>query len=275
MLLLCAIGLFSVACGDVIANTISAGSSDGRATPDSGLVASGTTGQCQNGSLEFRSLLLIKPRAQVNGTTYLISQAEVDVATTGFMTTAPDWVYKLTNGRLCFVPDVYVSTDPITTFSDTCGGQSPWIADVASDLQQLAPAGKYDTAFLYAPNASAAGSCAYWPTAASNDTAFAYLDPPGENSWQDPDHYIYQHVIWAWTTGFCGFYKDLSGVQPPSVPDPRRGSDYGYSVDQAPYPGWMTYYGDILNRAVMQSGVPSGLGEPAWAHGTIRAAAAP
>jgi hypothetical protein len=257
----------ATSCGDVVANTITGGTA--KTLASNGDAALG----CASGSLEFRSYLLVKAQAQVGGTSYSLDQAEVDAAINGFMTIAPDWVQKLSGGRLCFVPEAYASPDALTSFTDTCGGPTPWMADVAGDLQALAPAGKYDTVFIYAPNGGSRGSCAYWPTAASNLSAFAYLDPPGAAGWQDPNHYIYEHVIWAWLIGFYGFYRGLSGVEPPAVPDPSNGGNYGYARDQAPYSGWMTWYSDLLLRKVMQSGAASGLGEPAWSHGTIRAAA--
>ena len=43
----------------------------------------------------------------------------------------------------------------------------------------------------------------------------------------------------------------------------------------APYSGWKTWLGAVINREVMQNGEASGLGEPAWAHGSIRSAAPP
>jgi hypothetical protein len=86
---------------------------------------------------------------------------------------------------------------------------------------------------------------------------------------------VYDGVLWLWTLILTYFYQPLSGVEPPPVPDLYHSSDYGYSHGMAPHSGWKTWFAAVLKREVMQNGEPSGLGEPAWAHGSIRSAAPP
>lgn len=138
----------TVACGDQIAATITGGNSGPLMSNDAGSADTGGLVGCPDGSLEFRALLFIKPQANVAGVAYAIDPADIDAATTGFGTTFVDWMTTLTNGRLCFVPEVSLSSTVLTTFSNTCdGGPGPWITDVADELKQLAPIGKYDSIF--------------------------------------------------------------------------------------------------------------------------------
>ena len=234
----------------------------------------GSLAGCLVGSLEFRVWLFIKPQANVGGVTYALEQVEVDAASIGFSTTFVNWMTTLTNGRLCFVPEVTVSPNVLTTFTNICdGGPGPWIPDVADELKQLAPVGKYDSIFLYAPHAGAVTTCALWPTAETNYASFAYLDPRGATTWQDRNLDAYDRLVWSFAIGAANFYENLSDVTPPPVPSPSDSATYGYTPDMAPYSGLKTWYADLLNRQVLQNGVPSGLGEPAWAHGNMRDAA--
>ena len=261
----------TVACGDQIAATITGGNSGPLMSNDAGSADTGGLVGCPDGSLEFRALLFIKPQANVAGVAYAIDPADIDAATTGFGTTFVDWMTTLTNGRLCFVPEVSVSSTVLTTFSNTCdGGPGPWITDVADELKQLAPIGKYDSIFLYAPHGGNVTTCALWPTADTDYASFAYLDPRGAASWQDPDQNAYERLIWSFAIAAVNFYQNLSNVTPPPVPSPDDSATYGYTSGMAPYSGLKTWYADLLNRKVMQNGVPSGLGEPAWAHGNFR-----
>jgi hypothetical protein len=281
---------FVTACGDIVANAITRGETGepatsgggGSTTADTG-GSGGSSGGCPSGSLDFRALLIVKPQADLSGTSSTLSQSEIDSATAGFQTTLADWVAQLTNGRLCFVGDVFVSPRPLNSVSANCTDSAgrtpsaPWIADVIDDIQEQAPRGSYDHVVVYSPNGDPANTlaCGDGPFPESNYAGYIYLNPRGAAAWQDRDNGVYDGVLWLWTLVLTNFYQPLSGVEPPPVPDLYNNSDYGYSYGMAPYSGWKTWFAAVLNREVMQNGEPSGLGEPAWAHGSIRSAAPP
>jgi hypothetical protein len=55
-----------------------------------------------------------------------------------------------------------------------------------------------------------------------------------------------------------------------NVPDVSDAALYGYEYQQGGYMGYIAYYKDVLNRAVMYGDSRWGLGEPAWSLGTLR-----
>ncbi len=279
--LICSI--LAVACGDVVANSITGGDFNQPVTTmDSGAGSggSGGTASCPSGSLEFRGLLIIKPVAELDGVTQTLAQDEIDNATAGFRTTLGYWLDLLTSSRLCFVGEVFVSPRPLTSVSARCGTDLhsvPWIADVTDDIREQAPRGRYDDLFVYSPNADPqnAVACGDGPLSAANYAGLIYLNPRGAAAWQDQNDRVYDALLWLWTLTLRNFYRPLSGVTPPDVPDLYASDNYGYSFGLAPYGGWKAWLGDILNRQVVVSGERAGLGEPAWAHGNLRSAAPP
>jgi hypothetical protein len=198
-----------------------------------------------------------------------MGQDEIDAATSGFKQQTRAWISRMTNDRLCWTGEVFVSPRVLTTFSRVCGAPIPWIADVRADLDEQAPNGKYDSIVVYAPNGGGAPNCGGSPSASSNYATFAYVIPRGAAAWGDQYNDVYDAVIHEWMHGVIGFYESKPGVGP--VPAIDSAATYGYSRD--PTLGWKVFLGDVLNRKVKVGGALQGLGDPAWNYGPIRDAA--
>ncbi|HOS44673.1 MAG TPA: glycoside hydrolase family 127 protein, partial [Armatimonadota bacterium] len=104
--------------------------------------------------IRFRALLIVKPESDLQVDGYLpvrgaLSDAAITEVATAFTRDFPALVNRLTNGKVLMETVMVTSPRPLTTLgSDTAGCQLE-AADVAQDVQEFAPAGKYDSIFVY------------------------------------------------------------------------------------------------------------------------------
>jgi len=94
---------------------------------------------------------------------------------------------------------------------------------------------------------------------------------PGPGRWNATTADISSQVwIHEWLHPVSYFYRDQGHRLPTG--DADGAESHGYVSDQPPYPGWGTYYADLMNDRVSEDGVNTGIPAEAWASGTIRGA---
>ena len=237
----------------------------------------------------FRTLLIIKPSTDVTLGDKTIQSTmtpeDIEAVTRVYMEYAPKIVQTLTNGRVKWLPKVIVSKYPLTTLSYMKSRKSYWAGpkDVVKDIDEYVTPGTYDTFCIYykpllndyKPLLND-GKC---PLRVNSDWSLsprATTNHAGMTSvhWKDPKTLTYETAsteafVHEWLHTLEYFYK-TQGVKLPK--GGLQGAETnGYTSDKRIGGKW---YADFLNGKVKDAdGCYSGLGETAWAKGTIRDAA--
>jgi hypothetical protein len=230
-------------------------------------------------SQEWRVLLVIKPQTAVTiagnpSINAKLSQENIAAVKRAFTGHTSTFVSELTEGRLKWKPDVVVSPRAVTTVSPL-GNNTFWLSpnDVHADIQEFAPLGKYDGVFFYwkAVNDNGRGlnvgfGWTIGPTAGANHAGFTSVHHGPTDAW-GRDSETTEVFVHEWQHQLEAFYSS-KGVKLPKGGLHVDGS-YGYKHHPSRF--WKPWYRDFLTGNVLEpDGGRTGLGEKAWALGTIR-----
>jgi hypothetical protein len=249
----------------------------------SGLLSDSAWAQSKKGAArqapqDWKVLLIIKPTTSFP----LKDQAPIKTAIPKeniaairnvFMNVAPKWVEQLSEGRLRWRPKVVLAPVPLETATEMSGNNwwlAPW--NLPEDVKKLVPLGEYDSVFVYwrvdEEGKYRIGPGFGWsigPTHHANHCGWSCIHYAGGDFWtKDGAADIFIH---EWLHQLEAFYNP-KGVDLPKGWLHIDGS-YGYTED--PKFGWKPMYKDYMNRNILEpDGRRTGLGEKAWALGTIR-----
>jgi hypothetical protein len=249
-----------------------------------GLLAVSTSCLAENkvAPIVFRTLLIIKPSTDVTlgDKTIKSTMTPEDIAavTRVYMEYAPKIVKTLTNGRVQWQPKVIVSKFPLTSLSYMKSSKSYWAGpkDVVKDIAEYVTPGTYDTFCIYYKPLLNNGKR---PLPVNSDWGLsprATTNHAGMTSvhWKNPNSLTYETAsteafVHEWLHTLEYFYQ-TQGVKRPK--GGLQGAETnGYTSIKRIGGKW---YADFLNGKVKDAdGTYSGLGETAWAKGTLRDAA--
>jgi len=240
-----------------------------------GLLALTTSCFAQNKTepIVFHTLLVIKPSTDVTigEKTIKSTMTPEDIAavTRVYMEHAPKIVKTLTNGRVQWKPKVIVSKFPLTSLSYMKRQKTYWAGpkDVVKDIAEYVTPGTYDTVCIYYKPMfnDSKRPLSDWglsPRATTNHAGMSSIH------WKAPKTLTYESAstgvfVHEWLRNLEGFYQ-AKGIKMP------KGGLNGAKNNRT----WKQCDADFLNGKVKDvDGSYSGLGEKAWAKGTIRDAA--
>ena len=248
-----------------------------------GLLAVSTSGIAENKvvPIVFRTLLIIKPSTDIplgeKTIKSTMTPETITAVTRAYMEHAPKIVKTLTEGRVQWKPKVIVSKYPLTTLSYMKSHKSYWIGpkDVQKDIAEYVTPGQYDTVCIYSKPLLNTGNrplpISDWGLSPHADTNHAGMSSV---HWRVPKMLPYNTAntgafVHEWLHSLARFYQ-TKGVKLPE--GGLQGAETnGYTNTNHTRKKW---YADFLNGEVKdKDGSYSGLGEKAWAKGTIRDAA--
>ncbi|HTN04002.1 MAG TPA: hypothetical protein VL132_19085, partial [Planctomycetaceae bacterium] len=155
------------------------------------------------------------------------------------------------------------------------GNNTFWLspADVKEDIQQYAPLGKYDGVLFYwkAVNDDGKGlnvgfGWSIGPNEGANLAGFSSVHYAPTGSW-GKDSEVTEVFLHEWEHQIEAFYSG-KGIK---LPKGGLHVDASYGYKHHPTRFWKPWYRDFLTGNVLESdGSRTGLGEKAWALGTIR-----
>jgi hypothetical protein len=230
----------------------------------------------------FRTLLIIKPSTNVTTGEKTIQSTmtpeDIAAVTRVYMEYAPKIVQTLTKGRVQWKPKVIVSMFPLTSLSYIKSSKSYWAGpkDVVKDIDEYVTPGTYDTFCIYYKPLLNDGTR---PLPVNSDWGLsprATTNHAGMSSvhWKNPKTLTYETAsteafVHEWLHNLEYFYQ-AKGVKLPK--GGLQGAETnGYTSIKGT---WKKWYADFLNGKVKDAdGTYSGLGETAWAKGTLRDAA--
>jgi hypothetical protein len=228
--------------------------------------------------LDWKVLLIIKPttalplKDQAPIKTAIPKENIADIRNV-FMNVAPKWIEQLSEGRLRWRPKVVLAPAPLDSATEMSGNNwwlAPW--NLQHDVKKLVPLGEYDSVFVYwrvdEEGKYRIGPGFGWsigPTHQANHCGWTCIHYAGGKFWtKEGAADIFVH---EWLHQLEAFYA-AKGVDLPKG-WLHINSSYGYTND--PKFGWKPLYKDYMNRNILEpDGRRTGLGEMAWALGTIR-----
>lgn len=202
------------------------------------------------------------------------SDTEIDDATESFRA-FPKLVADLTGGAAAVVPEIAQSESALGSLSaEENIGYWPTPDDTRRELDRLAPAGSYDSLFVFWPHQDAKrGStilCRAWGLGMgasewSNGATYAAVANAPSSAWRgEAPGEVWLH---EWLHGVCHHFA-LRGH-----PMPARDADgaevHGYS--RSPTLGWTDYYRDLMTGNVSEDGKKLGIPLAGWGEDLSRA----
>lgn len=180
----------------------------------------------------------------------------------------PDLVTQLTNGVARVEIDIVESDRLLTSLtreSSTRFWPSP--ADTEPEIDEVAPAGEYDSVFIFWPQhdyvgltsvPSDAWGLALPPTAGSNGATYAAIANAPAAAWRGES----RGEVWLheWLHGVCGGYAQQGLAMPTRDADGAELHGYQRSATE----GWVSYYRDLMNGNVLENGLRVGIPVEAW-----------
>lgn len=200
-----------------------------------------------------------------------IPQDNVDAVTQSIAAYYPQWVNRLSEGRLGIKLDVVVSKTPVrhvTKFGDNSYAINA--SDVADDVAQYIPAGKYDGIINYfrADNGSAEVhgpiyGWTGWRDDAAHGAGWTVIYYAGDNNrWRDQNDDWHAGVVHEWLHELEGYCQ---GHNVAGVPGLHDAAMYGYGQSDGGLTFWRKWYSDYMLRRVKSGSTLMGLGEPCFA----------
>jgi len=198
---------------------------------------------------------------------HILSEREIADALDSFAG-FPQLVFGLTKGAANIEPGI-VKVDQalksLTRESQTRFWPSP--DDVRSDLDQFAPAGKYDSIFIFWPQRDlkngTAVPCDAWGLGMaasewSNGATYAAVANPPSAAWTNET----RGEVWLheWLHGVCAHFAECGHLMP--TRDADGGELHGYVRSSTG--GWTDYYRDLMNGNVLENGECLGIPTQAW-----------
>jgi hypothetical protein len=186
----------------------------------------------------------------------------------------PQLAADLTSGAAQVEPRIVQSAFPLRSLSENgegCYWPSP--DDTRRELDEFAPAGGYDSLFVFWPqNDFAARStipCRGWGLGMgasdwSHGATYAVVANAPTQAW----HREARGEVWLheWLHGVCHHFASQGHVMPARDADGAEVHDYARS----PLEGWTEYYRDLMSGNVEEKGARLGIPLTAWGKDSSR-----
>lgn len=201
---------------------------------------------------------------------YTLSQNEVNDGVNSFQQFA-SLVKDLSNGEAELGYEIVHADrclDSLTSMGSGCFWPSP--DDTRRELDQFAPAGKYDSVFVLWPQTnlkagrripSGGWGLGIRATDWSNGATYATVANADSSVWNVPA--VGEVWLHEWLHGVCHHFAQ-KGYEMPSG-DADGGSRHGYI--QSATTGWTQYYRDLMTGRVLEDGAHLGITAEAWRSG--------
>ena len=181
----------------------------------------------------------------------------------------PLLVSELTNGKAGIDYKIVRPDHPLKSLTRESPSRFwPSPDDVRSDLNDFAPAGKYDSIFIFWPQRDlkngTAVPCDAWGLAVgandwTNGATYAAIANAPSSAWRNEA----RGEVWLheWLHGVCAHFAQLGHVMP------ERDADGGelHVYVRSSTAGWIEYYRDLMNGNVLEDGKRFGIPSDAWA----------
>jgi hypothetical protein len=180
----------------------------------------------------------------------------------------PPLVESLTGGRAGIQYQIAVANSPLMHLA-TMGEDMYWPSPVCArtDLDRLTRSSQFDSIFVFWPqhnfetrtSIQSGGWGLAIPASASSYGA-TYASIANAERWQWRIPVVGEVWLHEWLHGVCGYFAHLGYTMPSG--DADGGDRHGYV--RSPTTGWTTYYRDLMNGSVMESGKRTGIPLEAW-----------
>jgi hypothetical protein len=217
--------------------------------------------------LVYRELDVRLPRGRKRRFRHRASDDEMADAIESFRA-FPNLAAGLTAGAARVEPTIARMHEPLRSVSAEEGGcYWPSPDDTRPQLDQLAPAGSYDSIFVFWPqNDFAAGTkvpCRGWGLGMgasewSNRATYAVVANAPAQAWRgEAPGEVWLH---EWLHGVCHHFASRGHVMP--ARDADGAEVHGYARSEAE--GWTEYYRDLMSGKVLEDGRRVGIPLAAW-----------
>jgi hypothetical protein len=180
----------------------------------------------------------------------------------------PSLVEELSNGEatVTYQIEIIEKALPSVTAVDQ---NSFWLSpdDTRTELDALAPAGRYDSIFVFWPQSNlklgAQIPCRGWgfglgPSDWTNGATYAVIGNAPSWAWSIP--VVGEVWLHEWLHGVCRVFDDKGFAMPEH--DADAGGSHGYV--QSETTGWTAFYRDLMTGQVLEKGVRKGITAEAW-----------
>ena len=180
----------------------------------------------------------------------------------------PALAEELSNGEAPVTAEIVVVEEPLRSVTST-GDQQFWPSpgDTRKELDRYAPAGRFDSLFVFWPNTNFQDGtnvpCAGWglgsgPGDGTHGATYAVVGNAQSWAWKIP--IVGEVWLHEWLHGVCRIFADKGDVMPEY--DADGGGSHGYV--QSPTTGWTSFYRDLMTGQVLEDGVRKGITAEAW-----------
>jgi hypothetical protein len=200
---------------------------------------------------------------------YTMSDDEIQDAIDSFRQ-FPQLVNNLTSGQAGIKYQITTVENPLGKLTRmTNGSYWPSPDSTRTEIDQLAPPGRYDSIFILWPQhnykrresiRSGGWGLAIPASPWSNQATYASIANAERWQWQVP--IVGEVWLHEWLHGVCAYFANLGYVMPAG--DADGGGRHGYV--QSPLFGWTTYYRDLMTGNVLESGNRTGIPIEVWKH---------
>ena len=205
-----------------------------------------------------------------------LPQADIDGLLSSLSGAVQPAVREWSSGQAAWDVEVQYPAEPITRVAQL-DARNNWVAPdcISGAISRYFRPDYHDFVMVYWRRSDDAGNSipsdgwGWGSFRRSPDYGYVTVTYADWNTWS-PDVADTGSQIWIheWLHPVCWFYRDL-GYRLPSG-DSDGGGSHGYTNGQPPYPGWGTFYADLMNNRVLEDGVNTGIPPEAWARGTFR-----
>jgi hypothetical protein len=181
----------------------------------------------------------------------------------------PQLVRELTNGVAGIEAEIVRPDHALTSLARESSSRFwPSPDDIRSDLDELAPFGKYDSIFVFWPQRDlkngGAVPCDAWGLAIGASESingartYAAIANAPSSAWTNEA----RGEVWLheWLHGVCAHFAQRGHVMPER--DADGGELHGYV--RSPTAGWTDYYRDLMSGNVLEEGRRCGIPADAW-----------
>jgi hypothetical protein len=185
----------------------------------------------------------------------------------------PSLVEELSNGEATVMPRTEIiekALSSVTADDETSFWPSP--DDMRTELDALAPTGRYDSIFVFWPQinlkSGAQIPCRGWglgsgPSDWTNGATYAVIGNAPSWAWNIP--VVGEVWLHEWLHGVCRVFADKGFAMPEH--DADAGGSHGYV--QSETTGWTDFYRDLMTGQVLENGARKGITAEAWRSGMI------
>ena len=203
-------------------------------------------------------------------------QSDIDALLAAMSGSIAPAVREWSSNQAAWDVEVRYPSQPISSVS-SLDARNSWVSPscISAAITQYFTPGYYDDVMVYWRSSDDAGNAIPsdgWGWASRSyapNYGYATVTYPGWTLW-NPTIADMNTQIWIheWLHSTSWFYADL-GYQMPLY-DADGAGPPDYYPDKPPYPGWGTFYAELMNNRVLQGGVYTGIPAEAWARGTIK-----